>query len=113
MDDETRVYLDDMRRELSGRFDRLDTKVASLDAKVGGLDVKVDGTRREFGTLIEALRHDVQTVIEGVDMNTKKLAGHTQSLERLRDQMNLRFAVVRTDLAEIQGRAFRRRRPRR
>ena len=159
MDDETRGYLDQMRRELGGRFDALDGKsdaftghvdaldgkagalddkvgaldskvavldgkVEALDGKVGTLDVKIDATRqelgemigearREFGSLNEALRRDLETVVEGVDTSTKRIAFNTQSVERLRAQVNLRFAAVRADLAELQGIARRRRRPRR
>ncbi len=99
---------------LDGKVGALDGKVGALDGKVGALDVKIDVTRRELGEMIgearrelgslnEALRHDLRTVIEGVDTNTKRIGATTRSVETLRDQVNLRFAAVRADLAELQG----------
>lgn len=127
MDDETRTYFEEMRRDLSGLRgevtglrDELSDFRGDVDRRFEALDQKIDSRaaeiRREFGVLSEASRRDLQTVIEGVDDNTKKLAAHTHSIDVLRVQMNTRFAGVRVDLAEIQrDRAPRptRRRPRR
>jgi hypothetical protein len=98
MDDETRAYFEEMRRDLSG-----------LRGEVAEFRGDVD---RRF----EALRRDLQTVIEGVDTNGKKITAHTRSIEVLRDQMNTRFARVRVDLSVIQRHVAgprARRRPRR
>ena len=130
MDDETRAYFEEMRRDLSGlrgEVTDLRGEVTGLrgefsdfrgdvDRRFEALDDKIDSRaeeiRRDFGVLSEALRHDLQTVIEGVDNNTTKLAAHTHSMDVLRDQMNTRFARVRVDLAEIQRARPTRRRPR-
>ena len=124
MDDETRAYFEDMRRDLSGlrgevtgvRGELSDFR-GEVDRRFEALDQKADSRaqeiRRDFGVLTEALRRDLQTVIEGVDDNTTKIAAHTRSIEVLRDQMNTRFARVRVDLSDMQRARPTRRRPRR
>lgn len=124
MDDETRAYFEEMRRDLSGlhaevtglRGEVTDFR-GDVDRRLEALDHKIDSRaeeiRRDFGALSEALRHDLQTVVEGVDTNGKKIAANTHSIEVLRDQMNTRFARVRVDLSELQRARSARRRPRR
>lgn len=96
-----RGKVSDLRGDVDRRFDALDHKI----------DSRAEEIRRDFGALSEALRHDLQTVIEGVDSNTVKLAAHTHSIDVLRDQMNTRLARVRVDLSEIQRARSTRRRP--
>ena len=124
MDDETRAYFEELRRDLSGlrgevtgvRGELSDFR-GEVDRRFEALDQKADSRaqeiRRDFGVLTEALRRDLQTVIEGVDHNTSKTAAHTHSIEVLRDQMNTRFARVRVDLSDMQRARPPRRRPRR
>ena len=137
-----RGELTSFRGEVAGRFEavdrrfdavdeRLDLQYEAVDRRLDGLDHKIDFTREslegrivtaaretrdDLGTLIEAFHGDLRTVAEGVHINTTKLDAQAASIGRLRDQVNLRFAMVRSDLSEIQrgGTAPRgRRRPRR
>ena len=91
MDDETRTYFEDMRRDLSG-----------LRGEVTGLRGELSDFRGEVGRRFEAL-----------DQKADSRAAHTRSIEVLRDQMNTRFARVRVDLFDMQRARPTRRRPRR
>ena len=64
MDPETRTYLDDMRREMTRRFDGVDQRFVQLEAEL----------RRHFGVLIEQGRHKLQVVAEMVVANTEAIA---------------------------------------
>lgn len=90
MDDETRAYFEEMRRDLSGLRGEVAEFRGDVDRRFEALDQKIDSRaeeiRRDFGVLSEALRRDLQTVIEGVDTNGKKITAHTRSIEVLRDQ---------------------------
>jgi hypothetical protein len=64
VDPETRTYLDDMRREMTRRFDGVDQRFVQLEAEL----------RRHFGVLIEQGRHKLQVVAEMVVANTEAIA---------------------------------------
>jgi chromosome segregation ATPase len=119
-----RSELTNFRGEVAGRFEAVDRRLDGLDHKIDFTRESLEDrimtaareTRDDLGTLIEAFHGDLRTVAEGVHINTTKLDAQAASIGRLRDQVNLRFAMVRSDLSEIQrsGTAPRgRRRPRR
>jgi hypothetical protein len=141
MDPELRVYLDDMRQELRQETATLGgemrQEMVALRGEVRQEMATLRGemreemhtlgetlrgemrqgdaeTRRELGTLIEAQRHDLAAVAEGVVAN--RVAIDRLGLE-LRQEMDERFETVqlafvrvRRDIAQL--RSPRRRKPR-
>jgi ubiquinone biosynthesis protein UbiJ len=101
VDDETRVYLDDLRREMADFRRHVDAGLTEV--------------RRHSGVLVESLRGEIQTVAEGVVLNRA-------AIDRLTEEMHARFAAaeavnqaafadvhreiaeVRRDVADLQSR---------
>ena len=95
MDDETRAYLDEMRRELTGRFDAVDQHFGVVDRRLEALERHT----RHSGIEIEVLRDLFGTVADGV-------AGNANAIASLRLEMLAGFqerdVVVRAAFAEIR-----------
>lgn len=108
MDDETRAAFAGLRAAFDGLGAAFDGLRRDLTTKI---DATAADTRRHFEVVAEGIRSDLKAVIEGLDVNGKKIAANTHSIEVLRDQMNIRFARVRVDLSEIQRARSTRRRP--
>jgi hypothetical protein len=94
VDQETRAYLDDLRRHLDARTDRLRDEIqasaATLRAELSAHDLQVAESLRtelrgHFGVLIEDVRADIRAVAEGVALNN-------EAIGRLAAEMNARFA---------------------
>ena len=96
MDPETRAFLDEMRRELSGRFDAVDRRFESMDGKIDGLADEV----RRSGVLTEELRRLIQTVAENVALNNKALDRFRTDVYR---DMNAGFSLVHVALGALRG----------
>ncbi len=92
MNDETRAYFEEMRRELTaigGRFD-------AVDQRFDGLDGKIEAYRREARVIAEKLLDKIELVGEGV-------RGTVATVERLRADMEGRF----NENASLMRAAFR------
>ena len=78
MDPETRAYLDDMRLEMTRRFDGVDRRFDSVNRRFDSVDrrfVELEAElRRHFGVLIEQIRHELQLVAEMVVANTEAIS---------------------------------------
>lgn len=120
MDEETRTYLDEMRRDAGQlredlRLEMRET-VQVLRGEIregaevlrGEIRGTAEETRRHFGVIAEGLRGDIRLVAEGVLANAA-------AIERLRSEifseMEIRFAVVqhafvdvRRDIEELRAR---------
>ncbi len=99
MDEETRAYFEEMRRELAGVRGGLADLHRDLEALDRTVDTQAQETRRQFGVVAEALRAEIQTVAEGV-------AANTGVIERLRSEihqeMDERFTVVHAAFAQVR-----------
>jgi phage host-nuclease inhibitor protein Gam len=113
MDAETRAYLDKALGIVRDDFAGLRGEVTGLRGEVTGLRGEVTDlrgefvelrtevretaaeTRRHFDVTAEALRHDIQVVAEGVALNTEQI-------ERLRTEMDSRFAAVDTAFIHVR-----------
>lgn len=84
MDAETRAYLDKALGIVRDDFAGLRGEVVELRTEVRETAVE---TRRHFDVTAEALRYGIQVVAEGVALNTEQI-------ERLRTEMDSRFAAV-------------------
>ncbi len=123
MDAETRAYLDEalgaVRRDfagLRGEFTELRGEVGGLRGEVSELRTEVRETavetRRHFDVTAEALRHDVQTVAEGVAMTNERVDRFGTELraemnERFTAQeamMRIAFRDVRRDIEDLRAR---------
>ena len=111
MDDETRAYLDEMRRELAGRFDAVDRRFDGVDQHFDGVDRRLEALERytrRSGIEIEVLRDLFRTVADGVAGNANAIA--SLRLEMLagfqgRDVVVLAaFAEVRRDIEDLRQR---------
>ena len=99
MDDETRTYFEEIRRQLTafaGRFDVMDQRFDVMDRRFDGLDGKIEAYRREAGVIAEKLLDKIQLVGEGV-------RGTVAAVERLRADMDGRF----NENATLMRAAFR------
>lgn len=99
MDEETRAYFGEMRRELAGFRGELADLHRDLQALDRQVDTQAQETRRQFGVVAEALRAEIQTVAEGVVANTG-------AIERLRSEihqeMDERFTIVHAAFAQVR-----------
>jgi hypothetical protein len=92
MDDETRGYFEEIRRQLvtlDGKVSMLDGRVAALDRKidsrVGRLDAKFDGKFTTFEGKFDRFRVDVLSPIETVRVMVAK---NTEAISELRHDVD-------------------------
>ncbi|MBI4638616.1 MAG: hypothetical protein HY727_19940 [Candidatus Rokubacteria bacterium] len=100
MDEETRAYLDDMRRDFGSRFDGVDSRLGvleekgdRLDHRFDVLDQRVDGLDSRLGALeqkVDGLDHRLGVVEQKVDGLDSRLG----ALEQKVDGLDHRLGVV-------------------
>jgi archaellum component FlaC len=119
-----------MREEMGARFRAVDSRFDRVDARLNGMDSRLDGvdsrfdtvdsrfdavdrrievehetTRRHFDVATEALRHEIQTVAEGVLSNTRAIGELRSDVYRDMNAgfglFHLAFIDVRRQLAEL------------
>ena len=84
MDEETRAYFEEMRREFAGLHGEFADSRRESDSRFQDLDAKIDRVRREAGAMAEHLLDEIKLVAEVA-------RGNGQAIERLRSEMNVRF----------------------
>ena len=90
MDPETRAYLDDMRRELSGRFDGIDEFLGGVDQRLGHVDQRVGEVDQRLGGVDQRLG-GVDQQLQGVD---RRFDGVDQRFDRI----DRRFLALEAEL---------------
>lgn len=122
MDDEIRVYFDELRRELNARFDAVDARFDDVDARFNGVDgrfagidarfdavesritAEVAAARNELGVLIEHVRHELAVVAETTLDNSRRLTANEAATDRLRETVGLHMAELRVAIVDLRAR---------
>lgn len=129
MDDELRVYFDELRRELNARFDAVDARFDDVDARFDDVDARFNGVdgrfagidarfdavesritaevaaaRNELGVLIEHVRHELAVVAETTLDNSRRLAANEAATDRLRETVGLHMAELRVAIVDLRAR---------
>lgn len=101
MDDETRAYFDELRRELNARFDAVDARFDAVESRI---TAEVAAARREFGVLIEQVRHQLAIVAETTLDNSRRLTANEAATDRLRETVGLHMAELRVAIVDLRAR---------
>lgn len=89
MDDETRAYLDDMRRELMGRFDANDRRFETMDGRFDAIDGRFDAIDRRFETM---------------DRRFDAIDGRFEIIDRRFETIDRRFETIDGRFDAVDGR---------
>ena len=118
VDDETRAYFEEFRRELGGVRQELGgvhQDLGDVRQELGGvretlnrrIDAQAEETRRHFDVTAEALRHQIQTLAEGVVTNAEAIATLRAEIHEDLDArfrvMEAAFVAVRRDIEDLRA----------
>lgn len=108
MDEDTRAYFEEIRRELNARFDTVDGRFDAVDARFDAVDARITSevaaARRELGVLIEQVRHQLAIVAETTIGHGHRLTANEAAIDRLREDMGLQMAELRVAIGDLRAR---------